>query len=74
VPEGPESPRPPIKKAVVASPAPRLLKDFFSCAYILLKVEAHSWPGKIIAKIKLWGPGPAGLHFMDFLDFLKLKY
>jgi hypothetical protein len=58
---------------VVASPAPRLLKDFFSCAYILLKVEAHSWPGKIIAKIKVRGPGPAGLHFIDFLDFYKPK-
>jgi hypothetical protein len=59
---------------VVASPAPRLLKDFFSCAYILLKVEAHSRPGKIIiAKIKVRGPGPAGLHFIDFLDFYNPK-
>jgi hypothetical protein len=59
---------------VVASPAPRLLKDFFSCAYILLKVEAHSWPGKIIiAKIKIQGPGPAGLHVIDFLDVYKPK-
>jgi hypothetical protein len=55
---------------VVASPAPRLLKDFFPCAYILLKVEAHSWPGKIIiAKIKIRVPGPDGLHVLDFLDF-----
>jgi hypothetical protein len=69
-----ETPRPPIKKAVVASPAPRLLKDFFSSAYILLKVEAHSRPGKIIiAKIKLRGPGPAGLHCIDFLDFYNPK-
>jgi hypothetical protein len=49
-------------------------KRFFSGAYILLKVEAHSWPGKIIiAKIKAQGPGPAGLHFIDFLDFIKPK-
>jgi hypothetical protein len=59
---------------VVASPAPRLLKDFFSCAYILLKVEAHSRPGKIIiAKIKVRGPRPAGLHFIDFLDSYNPK-
>jgi hypothetical protein len=59
---------------VVASPAPRLLKDFFPCAYILLKVEAHSWPGKIIiAKIKVRVPVPAGLHFPDFLDLYKVK-
>jgi hypothetical protein len=71
--KGPETPRPPIKKAVVASPAPRLLKDFLLCAYILLKVEAHSWPGKIIAKIKIQVPAPAGLHIIDFLDFFNRK-
>jgi hypothetical protein len=59
---------------VVALPAPRLLKDFFSYAYILLKVEAHSRPGKIIrAKIKVRSPGPAGLHLIDFLDFYNPK-
>jgi hypothetical protein len=59
---------------VVASPAPRLLKDFFSSAYILLKVEAHSRPGKIIiAKIKILGPGPGSLHLIDFLDFYNPK-
>jgi hypothetical protein len=58
---------------VVASPAPRLLKDFFSCAYILLKVEAHSWPGKII-KAEIRDPVPAGLHFPEFLDCFNLNY
>jgi hypothetical protein len=73
-PVSPETLRPPIKKAVVASPAPRLLKDFFRYAYILLKVEAHSWPGKIvIAKIKVRGPGPAGLHLVNFLDYFNRK-
>jgi hypothetical protein len=49
-------------------------KRFFFGAYILLKVEAHSRPGKIIVvKIKVRGPGPAGLHFTDFLDFYNPK-
>jgi hypothetical protein len=50
-------------------------KRFFFGAYILLKVEAHSRPGKIIkAKIKLRGPGPAGLHFSVSSTFITVKY
>jgi hypothetical protein len=49
-------------------------KRFFACAYILLKVEAHSWPGKIIAKIKIGVPGPSELHFLISSTILTVKY
>ena len=66
--------RPTRPRALARLACATAFKRFFSCAYILLKVEAHSRPGKIIiAKIKLRGPGPAGLHFIDFLDFYNPK-
>jgi hypothetical protein len=61
-----------IKKAVVASPAPRLLKDFLGCL-LSFKSRGALRPGKIkVAKIII--PGPAGLrHFLSSTLFKTLK-